>query len=78
MKSTGAFSVADKQSNSKREHDMTKETRPWPTEKEINDFCDGILKEMELDDRREARHKRRGTIPKFRKRLFLARIKQNN
>jgi len=67
-----------KQSNSKREHDMTKATKPWPTEKEINDFCDGILKEMELDDRREARHKRRGTIPKFRKRLFLARIKQNN
>ena len=64
-----------KQSNSKREHDMTKATRPWPSEKEINDFCDGILKEMELDDRREARHKRRGTIPKFRKRLFLARIK---
>jgi hypothetical protein len=54
---------------------MTKEYKPWPTEKEVNDFCDGILREIRLDDRREARHKRRGTIPKFRKRLFLARIK---
>ena len=56
---------------------MTKATKPWPTEKEVNDFCDGILRDMDLEERREARHKRRGTIPKFRKRLFLARIKAN-
>ena len=41
----------------------------------IGDVLDQIVKDAELADRREARHKRRGTIPKFRKRLFLARIK---
>ena len=41
----------------------------------IGDVLDQIVKDSELADRREARHKRRGTIPKFRKRLFLARIK---
>ena len=41
----------------------------------MGDVLDQIVKDSELDDRREARHKRRGTIPKFRKRLFLARIK---
>ena len=39
------------------------------------DVLDQIVKDSELEERREARHKRRGTIPKFRKRLFLARIK---
>ena len=41
----------------------------------IGDVLDQIVKDSELADRRESRHKRRGTIPKFRKRLFLARIK---
>jgi len=41
----------------------------------MGDVLDQIVKDAELDDRRDARHKRRGTIPKFRKRLFLARIK---
>ena len=77
----GAFSSPERQEmkrerlhkkKPKRIERPPKATRPWPTEEEVNDFCDGILKEMELDDRRDARHKRRGTIPKFRKRLFLA------
>ena len=41
----------------------------------MGDVLDQIAKDSELENRREARHKRRGTIPKFRKRLFLARIK---
>ena len=41
----------------------------------MGDVLDQIVKDAELADRRDARHKRRGTIPKFRKRLFLARIK---
>ena len=39
----------------------------------MGDVLDQIVKDSELADRREARHKRRGTIPKFRKRLLLAR-----
>ena len=45
----------------------------------MGDVLDQIVIDAGLEDRRQARrqarHKRRGTIPKFRKRLFLARIK---
>jgi len=41
----------------------------------MGDVLDQIAKDAELAVRQNARHKRRGTIPKFRKRLFLARIK---
>jgi hypothetical protein len=46
-----------------------------PTLMTMGDVLDQIVKDADLENRRDARHKRRGTIPKFRKRLFLARIK---
>jgi len=49
-----------------KNNDMTNET--------MGNVLDQIVKDAELADRQNARHKRRGTIPKFRKRLFLARI----